>query len=332
MVNYMKSQYQFFVSIEHHPFAGEGFKISREIKLDASVIKLTLHQNGFTGIGECVALKRYGHTVELLAEQINVFCQRQSCLDDLENLQPGPARFALDTALTQLMAQKNNQTIAGYLGITVPLDPIATAFTLSLDTPEKMQQAATQRLDFATLKLKQGNDDLNIARLEAISAVAPHAKFILDANEALTPASLEKLLVDLQKFPVILMEQPLPAGNDEALRDLQSPIPFAADESCHTLDQLAGLQRKYQVVNLKLDKTGGLHHAMRMVDQARVMGFDIMIGCMGSTSLSIYPAYLLAAYAQAKYNDLDGALLLARDPYGFVTYKDGQVTLAKDLR
>ncbi len=321
------NSYQYTVVPEEHAFAGEGFKIARETKTVAPVVKLTLEQNGFTGIGEGVPLKRYGQTAESVSAQLQDYCAAQISLDQLENIPAGPARFALDTALTQIAAQQAGQTIPQFFDIAA-MPPTPTAFTLSIDTPDKMQAMARERLDFATLKLKLGNDDLNLERLAAITEAAPHAKFILDANESLTPQTLEKLLADLSRFPVILMEQPLPAGQDEALKSLQSPIPFAADESCHTIADLPNLQNKYQVVNLKLDKTGGLHHALQMAQQATEMGFDIMIGCMGSTSLAIYPALLLAYKTQAKYIDLDGALLLERDPYGFVTYADGKVSLS----
>lgn len=325
----MESQYLYDIILGQHPFAGEGFKISRDIKSVAETVSVRIAVDHIEGAGECVPLKRYGYTPQSIAAQLESFCMAQMNLSDLDQCPAGPARFALDTALTSLTAQQAGQSVAQFMGIADDLlKPVPTSFTLSLDTPEKMAAMAQERLEFQTLKLKLGQDDLNIARLEAIAAVAPDAQFILDANEALTPDSLETLLRDLQDFPVILMEQPLPAGDDEALRDLQSPIPFAADESCHTIDDLDGLNGKYQVVNLKLDKTGGLHHALSMAQRATEMGFDIMVGCMGSTSLSIYPAYLLAVATQARYVDLDGALLLRQDPYGFVQYQGGYVSLA----
>jgi L-alanine-DL-glutamate epimerase-like enolase superfamily enzyme len=325
----MESQYYFDIHAIEYPFAGEGFKISREIKSMAETVTLRVAANGYEGVGECIPLKRYGYTPQSIAEQLESFCMAHINLSDLEQCPAGPARFALDTALTSLAAQQQGQSVAQWMGIEAQaLKPIPTAFTLSLDTPEKMAAMAQERLEFQTLKLKLGQDDLNIARLKAIAAVAPQAQFILDANEALTPASLEKLLHDLHDFPVILIEQPLPAGDDEALRAIVSSIPFAADESCHTIHDLENLKGKYQVVNLKLDKTGGLHHALQMAQCARDMGFEVMIGCMGSTSLSIYPAYLLAVASHARYVDLDGALLLQQDPYGLVHYADGCVSLA----
>jgi L-alanine-DL-glutamate epimerase-like enolase superfamily enzyme len=324
----MTQSYDFNIEIIEHPFAGEGFKIAREVKSVAETVTLTITADGLTATGECVPLKRYGYTPQSIAAQLQTYCAAQANLSDLEQLPAGPARFALDTALTALAAQQQAHSVAQFMGVTDGLKPIPTAFTLSLDTPKKMAAMAQERLSFKTLKLKLGGDDLNMARLQAISAVAPHAQFILDANESLTPQTLQKLLQDLQNFPVILIEQPLPAGQDDALRDLKSPIPFAADESCHTIHDLDDLGGKYQVVNLKLDKTGGLHHALHMAQRARDMGFDIMIGCMGSTSLSIYPAYILAVAAQARYVDLDGALLLQHDLYGLVHYADGCVSLA----
>jgi L-alanine-DL-glutamate epimerase-like enolase superfamily enzyme len=323
----MESQYKYTIAVEEHSFAGEGFKISREIKTVAPVVKVTIEQDDFVGMGEGAPLRRYGLTTDSVAAQLKDFCQAQVGLENLDQFPAGPARFALDTALTHIAAQRTGQSLLGSFGIQNN-QPVVTAFTLSLDTPDKMQTAARERLAFKTLKLKLGNDDLNIERLAAIHAVAPHANFILDANEALTIPALEKLLPDLLRYPVILMEQPLPAGQDDAFRDFRSPIPFAADESCHTIDDLEKLHGKYQVINVKLDKTGGLHHALKMAERATAMGFDIMIGCMGSTSLAIYPGVLFALKTGARYVDLDGALLLERDPYGFVTYADGCVSLA----
>lgn len=318
--------YDFHVDIEETPFAGEGFKISREIKTVATTVKLTISQDGLTGIGECVPLKRYNYTAEGVADELRTICASYPTLDNLEKIKAGPARFALDTALTELNVAKAGQTVADYLGISHNT-PIATAFTLSLDTPEKMALEAAKRTEFATLKLKIGNDGLNIERLLAIQSIAPKSNFILDANEALTPQTLEQLLIDLAPFPVVLMEQPLPAGQDEALLGFQSSIPFAADESCHTVDSIDDMIGKYQVANIKLDKTGGYHHALKLAQAAQDKGLEIMIGCMGSTSLSIYPAVLLAQKIGAKYNDLDGALLLAEDPYKRVAYKNGTVVL-----
>ncbi|HEY1097057.1 MAG TPA: dipeptide epimerase [Alphaproteobacteria bacterium] len=327
----MTSQTKYDITIENYPFAGEGFKISREIKTVAQVVKIAINHEGKTGIGECVPLKCYNYTAESVAAQLEDFCRHDPTLQSLPLLPAGPARFALDTALTHLAAQQHGISPRRFLGIKETPRPILTAFTLSIDTPEKMAAMAQERLAFTTLKMKIGNDGLNIDRLAAISAVAPNAQFILDANEALTPETFEKLLSDLSSYPVILIEQPLPTGADEFLRGFESPIPIAADESCHTVADLLELKEKYHVVNIKLDKAGGLHHALRMAEQAIEMNFDIMIGCMGSTSLSLWPAYLLALACNAKYVDLDGAALLVDDPYKYVTYENGHVVLAPEF-
>lgn len=327
----MTSQTKYDISIEEYPFAGEGFKISREIKTVAQVVKITINHEGRTGIGECVPLKRYNYTAESVAAQLEDFCRHDPNLQTLHLLPAGPARFALDTALLHLGAQQHGISPRRFMGIAETIRPIPTAFTLSIDTPEKMAAVAKERLDFKTLKMKIGNDGLNIERLMAIREVAPDAQFILDANEALTPDTFEKLLNDLSPYPVILIEQPLPAGDDEALKGFETPIPIAADESCHTVADLLDLKEKYHVVNIKLDKAGGLHHALRMAEQAIDMNFEIMIGCMGSTSLSIWPAYLLALASGAKFVDLDGAALLVDDPYKFVTYENGHVVLAPEF-
>jgi L-alanine-DL-glutamate epimerase-like enolase superfamily enzyme len=242
----------------------------------------------------------------------------------IETLEAGPARFALDTAMWQLEAAEKELSFAEYFG--QELKSLPTAFTLSGAAPEKMASAAAKHKEFHWLKIKLMGDGQDEERMHQIHAAAPDTKLIVDANEALTPQTLQQLLPVFQQNNIVLIEQPLPAGNDETLAGINFPIPFAADESCHDTDSLSHLVGKYQVVNIKLDKCGGLTYAMQMKSKAFEMGFQLMVGCMVSTSLSIVPAYLLAQ--DAAFIDLDGALLLEKDrDNSKLCYTSGQISL-----
>ena len=317
----------FSVVKEAWPIAGEGFVISRETKKDALVVTVSLTRGGRTGQGEGAPLRRYHHTQNSVAAEIDAWLQggypwtRDTLL---ETMKAGPARFALDTALWMLEAAERHQSFAEYAGITAREWP--TAFTISGGAPDTMADAALAHQKFCWLKIKLMGDGLDAERLYAIHSQVSEKELIVDANEALTPEDLTDLLPVFEFCNVVLVEQPLPAGKDEALRGFKSPIPFAADESCHTIDDLEGLVGKYQVVNLKLDKTGGLTHALQMKKRARELGFDVMLGCMASTGLSLLPA--CAAAEGCTYLDLDGALLLVKDrPDSKISYRDGKVCL-----
>jgi L-Ala-D/L-Glu epimerase len=300
------------VEIQQFPIAGEGFVISRETKTDANVVYVHLMRNGHVGEGECVPLKRYGHTPESIKSEveawlaINPTWSRQGLIDTMP---AGPARFALDTAMWQLEAAEQGKTFEQLVGGTP--HAIHSAFTLGGAAPEVMAERAATRTAFRWLKIKLMGDGLDERRLDAIHAAAPHIELIVDANEALTPDTLHALLPVFERNQVVLIEQPLPAGHDNALLGLNFPIPFAADESCHDMASLDALVGKYQVANIKLDKAGGLTHALAMKARAEALGFNIMVGCMASTSLSILPAFFLAQ--DASFIDLDGALLLVKD-------------------
>jgi L-alanine-DL-glutamate epimerase-like enolase superfamily enzyme len=301
-----------FVEIQKFPIAGDGFTISRETKTDANVVYVRLTRNGLSGEGECVPLKRYGHTTESIWVEIENWLAGDHPWDRevlIKTLPAGPARFAIDTALWQLEAAEKNLSFAKYFGEEIHTLP--TAFTLSGAAPEKMAAMAKLKSEFRWLKIKLMGDGLDAERLNQINDAVPEMELIVDANEALTPETLLGLLPVFQNNNVVLIEQPLPAGNDEALKHLKFPIPFAADESCHDLASLEHLVGKYQVINIKLDKSGGLTHAVTMKRRASSMGFKVMVGCMASTSLSILPAFFLAQ--GAAFIDLDGALLLQKD-------------------
>lgn len=315
------------VEIQKFPIAGDGFTISRETKTDANVVYVELCRGEFKGAGECFPLKRYGHTTESIKLEIeNWLRQNINWTRDnlIETLPAGPARFALDTAMWQLEAAEKGVSFAQYFNQEVRT--ISTAFTLGGAAPEKMAALAKTRTGFRWLKIKLMGDGLDEQRLDQIKQTAPDMDLIVDANEGLNPEMLQQLLPVFQRNQVVLIEQPLPEGKDEALTSFKFPVPFAADESCHDADDLEKLVGKYQVANIKLDKAGGLTHALVMKQRARELGFQIMVGCMASTWLSILPAYFLAQ--DAEFIDLDGALLLEKDrDNSELCYLNNQISL-----
>ena len=265
------------------------------------------------GRGEAVAYARYGeHTASVLAGlemargAIEAGCSRA----ELQSvLSAGAARNALDCALWDLAAKQAGVrawTLAG----RARLDPVKTCFTLSLDTPQAMAEAARAQAGRPMLKLKIGGAD-GLEQVAAVRAAAPRTRLVVDANEALTFDDLTRLAPELAQLRVLLIEQPLPAALDEALEGYASPVPLCADESLHTRAELAACARRYAGINIKLDKSGGLTEALALAADARALGLEIMAGCMVATSLAIAPALLLAQ--GAAFVDLDGPLLLARD-------------------
>lgn len=320
----------FSVQIEHWPIRG-NFIISRETKTESVVVTVQLSRNGHSGAGECVPLKRYNHTAQGEADRIREWLEQGHAWDRqvlIETMPASPARFALDTALWQLEAAEKNIPLWQYVGFDHCPAAIPTAFTLSAADPEIMAERAVERAEFRWIKLKLMGDGLDQARLSAVHAAVPDVELIVDANEGLTDVALQRLLPVLQSCNVVLIEQPLPSGQDDVLRDLHTSIPLAADESCHTIDDLDDLSGKYQVVNLKLDKTGGLTHALDMKKRAEQMGFRVMVGCMASTSLSILPGFLLAQ--DVAFIDLDGALLLEKDRENSkLFYRSGEILLVE---
>ena len=315
-----------FVAIEKFPIAGDGFTTSRETKRDAIVVHVVLEKDGLTGEGEGFPLKRFHYTPEGIQQEIEDYLHSHPIDRQVLNnvMKAGPARFALDTAMWQLEAAQKGQSFKNYFGPTVKDFP--TAFTISGAAPEVMAVHAATMQHHRWLKIKLMGDGQDMLRLSAVHAAAPQTHLIVDANESLTTDSLMELLPIFEKNNVVLIEQPLSEGQDEALLNFTSTIPLVADESCHTIDDLEKLHGKYDVVNIKLDKTGGLTHAQRMIARAREMGFQIMLGCMASTWLSIYPAALLAG--SADYIDLDGAMLLVKDrDAAKLAYRDGRVFL-----
>lgn len=312
------------VRIEHWPIAG-SFTISRGAKTEAVVVVAEVGQGSLTGRGECVPYSRYGETPEATLEAIQAMREPLAGGMDRIALQArmpaGAARNALDCALADLEAKRAGQRIWNLLGRPAP-EPRTTAYTISLGAPEAMADATAKAAHRALLKIKLGGDG-DGARIAAVRKAAPSSELIVDANEAWTEDNLAANLKACADAGVTLIEQPLPAGKDEALARIKRPVAVCADESVHDRASLAGLRGRYDAVNIKLDKTGGLTEAMAMADAARALGFEIMIGCMVATSLSMAPAMLIAQ--AARFVDLDGPLLLAKDRDHGLRYEGSQV-------
>jgi L-Ala-D/L-Glu epimerase len=298
--------------IERWPIAG-AFTISRGAKTEAVTVVAEISRGGLTGRGECVPYPRYGETPQATLSALKTMrdpLRRGLAREALQTAMPaGAARNALDCAWLDLEAKMTGQRIWQMLGRPAPQACI-TAYTISLGTPDVMAAATAKAAHRPLLKIKLGGDG-DGARIAAVRQAAPTSELIVDANEAWTPDNLEQNLAACAAVGVTLVEQPLPAGRDEALAGIQRPLKVCADESVHDRATLAGLRERYDAVNIKLDKTGGLTEALAMADEARALGFEIMVGCMVATSLAMAPAMLLAP--GARFVDLDGPLLLARD-------------------
>lgn len=305
-------QIELTLAVESFPIAGR-FVISRGAKTEARVVAATLRADGAAGRGECVPYARYGESVESVVaamEAVRPAIESGADRKALQTLLPaGAARNAVDCAMWDLEAKRSGRRAFAAAGFQ-RLVPLVTAFTLSVGTPEEMRAAARKAADRPLLKIKlagEGDD----ARLAAVREGAPHASLIVDANEAWREETLAAQLDACARFGVALVEQPLPAGKDAMLAKIPHPIPICADESAHETASLAGLKGRYDAVNIKLDKTGGLTEALKMAEAARREGLQIMAGCMVGTSLAMAPAALIGQ--MAAFVDLDGPLLLATD-------------------
>ena len=312
------------VAEERFPIAG-AFTISRGTKTEAVVVICSITQSGRTGRGECVPYARYGETPKSVRAQIAAVAEavangagRQQLLSLMK---PGAARNAVDCALWDLEAKLGGESVAGRVCAEPPV-PLETAFTLSLGSPEAMAAQARDNAARPLLKVKIGGEG-DIARIRAVVEAAPDSRIILDANEAWTEQNLRENLAAAAELGVALVEQPLPAGADAMLAEIDHAVPICADESVHGADDLARLAGLYDAVNIKLDKTGGLTAALAMRGQARQLGLSVMVGCMVGTSLAMAPAVLLAQGAD--FVDLDGPLLLAGDRTPALTYRGSLV-------
>jgi L-alanine-DL-glutamate epimerase-like enolase superfamily enzyme len=312
------------IDTESWPIRGQ-FKISRGSKTCAEVVLVTLEQDGYTGRGECVPYAHYGESCASVSAQIEGLrkpIEQGMTREQLQQaLHPGAARNALDCALWDLQARQSGQRVWQLLGVDIP-EPTITAYTLSLDSPENMQRAAQANAARPLLKLKLAGEG-DIERVQAVRGGAPDARLIVDANEGWDAALYRKMVPELFNLGVEMIEQPLPVTSDHALLDLPRPITLCADESCHTRDSLGKIIGKYDMINVKLDKAGGLTEALQLCQQAQAEGLQIMLGSMLATSLAMAPAMLLAETATVV--DLDGPLLLERDRQPGLEFTDNRV-------
>lgn len=304
---------------EVFPIAGK-FTISRGSRTESRVVTVELRAGAARGRGECYPYPRYGESVESVIGQVEAM--RDALRDGLDRaalqggMPPGAARNGLDCALWDLEAKHAGRRVWELAGLPAP-EPVVTAYTLSLDEPDAMREKAAANAHRPLLKIKLGGAG-DIARLRAVREGAPGARIIVDANEGWTAESYAEIAPVVLELGVEMVEQPLPAGSDGALAGMDRPLPVAADEACHDRGSLAGLQGKYDMINIKLDKTGGLTEALALKAEAERLGLGIMVGCMIGSSLGMAPALLVAQ--GARIADLDGPLLLAHDRAHGLTY------------
>jgi L-Ala-D/L-Glu epimerase / N-acetyl-D-glutamate racemase len=304
----------------------EVFRISRGSRTEAQIVVVTVSDGEHVGHGEGVPIKRYKQSIaSVLAEIESIKSQKNLDRDKLQQLlSPGATRNALDCALWDLEAKISGKRIWELANMPIA-GQVETSFTISLDRPEKMAAGAKAAAELPILKLKLGGNDLDLPRVEAVREAAPNTRLLIDANESWSPEHYRKIVPALQELAVELIEQPFPADADEVLETLDHPIPICADESCHTTADVPRVKNRYEVINVKLDKTGGLTEALRLCERAGESGFKLLIGCMVGTSLGMAPARLLAS--AAAWVDLDGPLLLARDREHALAYTNGRLGL-----
>jgi L-Ala-D/L-Glu epimerase / N-acetyl-D-glutamate racemase len=299
--------------IERWPLANP-FTISRGSKTEAVVVTVELRDGGHRGRGECVPYARYGETPERVVAAIEAL--RPALRQGLDRgalqaaMPAGAARNALDCAFWDLAAKQTGRHTYELAGLVAP-KPLVTAYTISLAAPDAMAQAAAKAAGRPLLKVKLGGGEADGERIAAVRRAAPKAELIVDANEGWSSDNLAQNLRACADAGVTLIEQPLPEGRDDALGHIQRPIVVCADESVHDRASLGALAGKYDAINVKLDKSGGLTEALALAAEAERVGFALMVGCMVATSLAMAPAVLVAQ--PARIADLDGPLLLAKD-------------------
>ena len=304
------------------------FTISRAMKRTSEVVVATVTDGKFAGRGECVPYARFGETTGHVIRTIKEFRGPFDRAALAHALPAGAARNALDCALWDLAAKRTGQAAWKLAGVSRPVD-VVTALTVSLDSPERMGERAFDARDRALLKVKLGKDSvaLDIERLRAVRTNAPDARLIVDVNEGWSFADLEAFMPAAVEAGVEMIEQPLAEGADADLAGFRSPVPLCADESIRDGSNLAEIAARYQAVNIKLDKTGGLTRALALAREARDRDMAVVVGCMVSTSLSMAPALLLAGFA--RFVDLDGPQLLARDRDPGLEYNGSRLSFSE---
>ncbi|MBI1386711.1 MAG: dipeptide epimerase [Rhizobiales bacterium] len=312
-------------SIESWPIDGE-FVISRGAKREAVVVVARVTGDGAVGVGECVPYARYGETPQGVVTALNamapVVAAGTTRAELLHRMPAGAARNALDCALIDHEAHVAGRPAHEILGLASAPRPVLSVYTISLGTPADMARRASEAQRYPILKLKLGGEG-DIERMQAVRRAVPNARIVADANEAWRASDLQPNLTAAHDLGLELIEQPLPAGEDQALADIEHKVPICADESFHTIADVAVLAGRYDAINIKLDKTGGLTAALGIASEARAHGMKVMVGCMLATSLAMAPALLLAQ--EADWVDLDGPLLLARDRVPGLVYEGALV-------
>lgn len=317
----MKLQLEYFH--QSLPLA-KAFKISRGAKTSAEVVVAVISDGQHYGWGEAVPYGRYGESIESVSAQID---QCAALLKNAEadhaqiiaQMSAGSARNAVDCAFWDFKCKREGKSINSLIDVPAIMQH-CTAQTLCVDSLEVMRNDAQQLKDAKLIKIKFDADNV-LGKMQAIYEQVPNSRFIIDANEAWDANILEKVLDPLEKMNVALIEQPLPAGSDDDLRNINSPIPLCADESCHTSKTLGELVHKYDCINIKLDKTGGLSEALELAKAAKKHNLSIMLGCMVGSSLAMAPAFALANYAD--FVDLDGPLIVASDRENGFAFDNG---------
>ena len=297
------------------------FTISRGSRTEAEVVSVKVSKDGFTGYGECVPYKRYNETVKSVIDQITNLNQVNNRYDLEQNLPPGAARNALDCAFWDLEAKLNNTSVADLINLSI--SPVITSFTLSLDTSEKMGQEAQLNSHLPILKIKLGGGNEDLERIKSVRKFAPQSDIIVDANEGWSLDEYNYLIPHFVEAKIKMIEQPFPSQYDGELKNINRPIPICADESCHDTSSLEKCIGKYDVINIKLDKTGGLTEALKLKKNAELRNFDIMVGCMVGSSLAMAPAIYVAQ--NVKWVDLDGPLLLSEDRKNPLKYSNSKI-------
>ena len=302
------------------------FRISRGAKTSAEVIVVVVSDGHYLGWGEAVPYNRYGETIESVSQQLADVVKHISSIDDHQRLPQwlgaGSARNALDCALWDLAAKKQQKSVNNLIDLPL-VDSCITAQTISVGSISAMCEEAKQLQQAPLIKVKLDADSV-LPKMQAIHAICPNSQFIIDANEAWDITLLKHIAEPLKACNVALIEQPLPADKDDELLGFDSPITLCADESCHGLEGLDELVGKYQAINIKLDKTGGLSEAVHLLQKAKSLDFEIMVGCMVGSSLAMAPAYTLCAFAD--FVDLDGPLLVAKDRNSKFRFDNGTMS------
>lgn len=313
------------------PFASE-FRIAYRTQASAQAVWVELRDGRFIGRGEALGVSYHGETVDSMLRQLQQMDKRMTAelsRSDLAALLPaGGARNAIDCALWDLESKRSGRRAWELAGVS-SISELFTDYTLSLDSPEAMARAAEAAGRYSRLKLKLAGD-ADLDRVEAVRAARPDAALVVDANQSWSERQLMEFTPRLAALGVKLIEQPLPVGGDEILADFDSPIPLCADESCQTRESLPSLSGKYRFINIKLDKTGGLTEALALAHEAKARGFELMVGCMGGSSLSMAPAFIVGQLC--RFVDLDGPLLSASDVPHPIRYEGSRMSApGKDL-